>query len=158
MEQSDFKAYLAFLKELGATLDEITQVEQDKARFVRQDDLDGLNECMKREQALSMTMRACDQKRDAMLTQLGLQDVPLRKLMQYAPEELWEETRESVEQICRQYALFRGAFEVARDTLECNLHQIEKIIQAENPDAAAQPGYQEPPAQIPSPMRTDFRA
>lgn len=157
MNKSDFRDYLAFLRDLGDTLDEITKVEQEKTAFVRTDDLDGLNGCMKREQALSLAMRSHDQKRDAMLQSLGLQDVPLRNLMDRAPDELREETKRTVEQLCRQYALFRGAFEVARDTLECNLHQIEKLLQAEDPDAA-QAGYQETSPELPPRMRTDFRA
>ncbi|MEA4992739.1 MAG: flagellar export chaperone FlgN [Oscillibacter sp.] len=158
MDRNDFREYLGFLKALGDTLEEITRVEQEKTEFVRTDDLDGLNECMKREQALSLTMRAHDQKREAVLRTLGLEGVPLRSLMDYAPAQDYEETKRTVEQLCRQYALFRGAFEVARDTLECNLHQIEKMIQAEDPDAMASGGYQETSAELPPRMRTDFRA
>ena len=42
MNEMDFKEYLAFLRDLGVTLGEITTVEQEKAKFVRMDDLDGL--------------------------------------------------------------------------------------------------------------------
>jgi hypothetical protein len=158
MDKSNFQDYLVFLRDLGTTLDELTEVEQKKENFVRKDDLNGLNECMKREQVLSLTMRSYDKKRDAILEQLGLQGVPLRNLLNYAPAEFREETKKTVEQLCRQYALYRGAFEVARDTLECNLHQVEKILQVENPDAPVQTGYQEEPPQLPSQLRTDFRA
>lgn len=158
MNKNDFRDYLVFLRDLGAKLDELTKVEQEKENFVRTDDLDGLNECMKREQALTLTLRSYDKKRDALLLLLGLKDVPLRKLLDYAPAEYREETKKTVEQLCRRYALYRGAFEVARDTLECNLHQIEKILRAEDPDAAAQTDYQEAPAQLPTRLRTDFRA
>ncbi len=158
MDRNDFREYLGFLKTLGDTLEEITRVEQEKAEFVRTDDLNGLNECMKREQALSLTMRSHDQKRETVLRTLGLEGVPLRSLMDHAPAQDYEETKQTVEQLCRQYALFRGAYEVARDTLECNLHQIEKMIQAEDPDAVTSGGYQEAPAELPPRMRTDFRA
>lgn len=158
MNQSDFRDYLVFLGDLGATLDELTEVEQKKEDFVRADDLDGLNECMKREQALSLTLRSYDKKRETMLLQLGLEDVPLRKLSGYAPAEYREETKSTVEQLLRRYALYRGVFEVARDTLECNLHQVEKVLQAKDPDTAAQTGYQEAPPQLPTRLRTDFRA
>ena len=158
MDKNAFHEYLAFLSTLGGTLEEITKVEQEKTEFVRMDDLDGLNECMKREQALSLAMRSHDQKREAVLRALHLEDVPLRSLMDYAPAEAYEDAKRTVEQLCRQYALFRGAFEVARDTLECNLHQIEKFLQAEDPDAAARTGYQEASPEPPAGMRTDFRA
>ena len=48
--------------------------------------------------------------------------------------------------------------EVARDTLECNLHQIEKAIRAEDPERAAQTGYPGAPVDLPPQMKTDFRA
>lgn len=158
MQKTAFQEYLAFLRALGDTLKEITRVEQEKTEFVRMDDLDGLNECMKREQALSLAMRSHDQKREALLKALGLEDVPLRGLMDHAPAGDYEETKRTVEQLCRQYALFRGAFEVARDTLECNLHQIEQFLRSENPDAPASAGYQEASPEPPPHMRTDFRA
>lgn len=158
MNQSDFRDYLVFLRNLGATLDELTEVEKRKENFVRADDLDGLNECMKREQALSLTLRSYDKKREALLLLLGLEDVPLRRLLDYAPAEYWEETKSTVEQLFRRYAQYRGVFEVARDTLECNLHQVEKVLQAKDPDAAAQTGYQEAAPQLPTRLKTDFRA
>lgn len=158
MDKTGFAGYLAFLRDLSETLEKITKVEQEKTQFVRADDLDGLNVSMKQEQALSMTLRSYDQKRTVMLEKMGLQDVPLRNLLSYAPSELKEETRRTVEQVCRQYALFRGAFEVAQDTLECNLHQIDQILQAANSQGESDTGYQETVPQIPSHMRTDFRA
>lgn len=156
MNEMDFREYLAFLRDLSETLGEITKVEQEKAEFVRNDDLDGLNECMKQEQALSMTLRSYDQKRNALLTLLNLQDVPLRGLLAHAPDPYRLETKQTVEELCRQYALFRSAFEVAQDTLECNLHQVEKLLLKS--EAAADVGYQEVSPQLPAPMRTDFRA
>ena len=159
MNRESFAQYLAFLDDLGAALEELTGIEQEKTRFVREDDLDGLNECIKKEQALSMTLRSYDQKRTAMLAALGLEGVPLRKLAAHAPDEQSrEQAVKTVERLIRRYELFRGAMEVARDTLECNLHQIEKAIRAEDPERAAQTGYPGAPVDLPPQMKTDFRA
>ena len=54
MERTNFLSYLGVLQELAATLEELTSVQQEKTQVVRADDLAGLNECMKREQALSL--------------------------------------------------------------------------------------------------------
>lgn len=157
MNENRFREYLAFLRELGQTLDQITKVEQEKTQFVRSDDLEGLNACMKQEQALSMALRSYDQKRDTMLKEMNLEAVSLRGLVDHSPADCKEETKKTVEQLCRQYTLFQSAYEVAQDTLECNLHQINKILQTANPEGESG-NYEQPFPQMPAHLRTDFRA
>lgn len=158
MDETDFRGYLLLLQELCKTLETLTQVEQEKTRFVRGDDLAGLNESMKKEQALTLALRGYDQKRETALSALGLQGVALDDLASRAPESCRTETRKAAEALRHQYALFRGAAEVARDTLECNLHQIEKILAKMEPNEKIAPGYKEEDPHIPGPLRTDFRA
>lgn len=154
MERTNFLSYLGVLQELAATLEELTSVQQEKTQVVRADDLAGLNECMKREQALSLALRSLDQRRETALAAMGLREVPLSGLTAQAPEDCREETRRTVELLRDQYLQYHGAAEVARNTLECNLHQIEKVLAEMNPEG--QTGAVEP--QLPSQMRTDFRA
>ena len=154
MERTNFLSYLGVLQELAATLEELTSVQQEKTQVVRADDLAGLNECMKREQALSLALRSLDQRRETALAAMGLREVPLSGLTAQAPEDYREETRRTVELLRDQYLQYHGAAEVARNTLECNLHQIEKVLAEMNPEGQA--GAAEP--QLPSQMRTDFRA
>lgn len=158
MDQTKFRGYLALLRELSGALADLTEVEQEKTRAVRGDDLNGLNACMKREQVLTMTLRGYDQKREAFLSALDLTGVPLGGLPARAPEECRDETRRTVEELRREYALFHGAFEVARDTLECNLHQIEKILNQMDAGGEGGPGYGNGESQLPPSLRTDFRA
>ena len=54
----DFSEYLNFLEELEHTLQQLVDVEQKKSAAVSARDLDALNDCMKREQAFSMTLKA----------------------------------------------------------------------------------------------------
>ena len=109
---------------------------------------------MKREQALSLALRSLDQRRETALAAMGLREVPLSGLTAQAPEDCREETRRTVELLRDQYLQYHGAAEVARNTLECNLHQIEKVLAEMDPEGQA--GAAEP--QLPSQMRTDFRA
>ena len=60
MEYSD---YLALLSELCQLFDQISHVEQQKIDAVQGHALDELNEAMKREQALTLALRGCEQKR-----------------------------------------------------------------------------------------------
>lgn len=128
MEHKLFPAYLSLLRDLTNTLDSLTEVAHQKVQAVRNDDLAALDICMKEEQALSMTLRSYDQKRTVFLAQLGLSGLPLSSLPAHTPDEYYTEAKQVVEQLRRQYELFGGASEAARNTLECNLHQIEKFL------------------------------
>lgn len=119
--------YLKLLDGLGRTLEQLTQVERDKNAAASQGDLAEVEACMKREQVLSLSLRGCDQKRDKMLAELGLKGVTLGQLEDHSPPELQLETRQTVEELRRQYALFQAAEQVARNTLEVNLREIERF-------------------------------
>lgn len=156
MAPMDFCGYLSLLREVKETLTSLTEVEQEKIRAVQADDLDALNACMKQEQVLSLALRGYDQKRELAMTGLRLKGVPLSGLVDRAPEPLRLETKELVEEMQRQYQLFQGAAEVARNTLECNLHQIEKVLHQMG--AQESDGYGKPEPELPRSMRTDLRA
>ena len=83
----DFSEYLNFLEELEHTLQQLVDVEQKKSAAVSARDLDALNDCMKREQAFSMTLKGFEQKRARLLAALGLEDVSLRALPSRCPPE-----------------------------------------------------------------------
>lgn len=140
--------YLKLLGELGRTVGQLAVIEQEKTGAVSRGDVSGVDECMKREQALSMSLRGMDQRREKLLDQLGLKDVPLREVADYAPEELIMDVKTAAEAVRSQYALFQAASQVARDTLECHLRAIEKA-QA-GADGVAPPQEDHPP-------QADFR-
>ena len=54
-------------------LGELTAVQKDVAASVHEDDLIRLGECMKKEQALSLSLRNIDQKRLRLQQQMGLE-------------------------------------------------------------------------------------
>ncbi len=124
-----FREYFAFMEQLGQLLDRLTELEQEKTDAVRHDDLLGVDECMKQEQALSLSLRAMDRKRDTLLGGMGLRDVNLSGLVQHCPEEIRPEAKAAAEKLRDRYRLYRSAADVARTTLECNLHQIERLLE-----------------------------
>ena len=91
--------YLKLMEGLSRTLEQLTQVELDKNTAASRGDVLGVEECMKREQVLSLSLRGCDQKRDAMLAQLGLHGVSLSQLEDRSPPELQLETKRVVEEL-----------------------------------------------------------
>ena len=141
--------YLKLMRDLTKTLETLTQVERDKNDAASQGDLIGVEECMKREQVASLTLRGLDQKRDKLLAGMGLAGVPLRDMPERAPQDIRQEVKEAAERLRRKYELFQSASDVARNTLECNLHAIEKLQKAQD---APHPEEQEQLRQ------SDFRA
>ncbi len=124
---ASYDEYFRFLEELGRTLDQLTALAQKTAKAVVRDDLDTVNDCMKQEQALSLRLRGLDSKRDAILSRLGLSGVPLSGLCEHCPEEVRPQAKKAEERLRERYELFQVASQVSRNTLECNLHQIEKL-------------------------------
>ena len=131
-----WKDYLKLMTGLTHTLEELTQVEQDKNDAASQGNLIAVEECMKREQVLSLSLRGHDQKRDKILAELGLQGVALSQMEAHSPDEFQMETKRVIEKLRRQYELFQTASKVARHTLECNLRAIERVQAVQAGDSA----------------------
>lgn len=148
---TSWQDYLKLLDSLGHTLEQLTQVERDKNAAASQGDLLGVEECMKQEQVLSLSLRGYDQKRDKMLAELGLKGVTLNQLEDHSPAELQLETKRAVEKLRRQYTLFQAASQVVRNTLEVNLREIERL-------QAAQAGDKGVAEDQRNRHQTDFRA
>ncbi len=123
-----YREYFGFMEQLGQLLDRLTELEKEKTAAVRRDDLLGVDNCMKQEQALSLSLRAMDRKRDVLLGGMGLRNVTLANLPLHCPEGLRQEAKAAAEKLRSRYVLYRSAADVARTTLECNLHQIEKLL------------------------------
>lgn len=156
---SAFATYLSLLREISRTLVSLTETAQQKTAAVRQDNLAVLNECLKREQALSLSLRGFEQKRAAATKDLGFDEsIPLSGLAAHYPVELQPEAKAAAEELLQNYQLYRSASEVARSTLECNLHQIEKVLAASGEAEISGAGYDAAQPEPPAPMKTDFRA
>ena len=157
--ESQFRAYFGVLRELAGVLDRLTPLAQQKADAVRANDLLALDEVLKQEQALSLNLRGLELRRQKLASPLGLDGTPLSELPQRCPAELADEARKAAAALRMSYETYRGFSDVARNTLELNLHQIDKYLESAgvDPKLAAQ-GYEAPPTEPPQKMKTDFRA
>ncbi len=158
MTNTDVQDFLSLLGDLNDTLAALTEIEQKKTAAVLQDDLQTLNDCMKQEQVLSLTLRGFEQRRQTILSAWNIEHLPLRSMLSHLPVEAQLEAKAVEENLRRQYESFRGAFEVAQNTLECNLHQIEKYLAELGLDPQGGLGYVSNEPELPKNMRTDFRA
>lgn len=154
-----YESYLALLRELSGSLEQLAQLAQDKAAAVRRDDLIGLDQVLKQEQAMGLNLRGTEQRRQKLAAQLDLGSTPLNDLPRHFPPELEIQAGQTVEQLRQSYAIYRGCADMARNLLELNLHQIERTITAAGVDPAKPgAGYEPPGVEPPQNMKTDFRA
>ena len=159
MEQL-YSAYLDTLDGISQDLDKLAGLCRKQSDTVRHDDLIALNEVMKQEQVLGLSLRGREQKRQKQAIQLGLDGSRLSALPQLVPKSLLPKAQASVEHLRRSYDGYQNAAQVARHTLEINLHEIDKILIAQGVDPAqAAAGYApDVAAEPPTNMKTDFRA
>ncbi|MBQ2697722.1 MAG: flagellar export chaperone FlgN [Clostridia bacterium] len=149
---------LALLGEVGKTLDRLSDLAMVKVAAVRRDDLMALDEVLRQEQALALALRGLDQKRDKLLAALDLTGVPLSALADHCPKELQQQAREVAGRLRQQYELYQTRAEVARNTLEMNLHEIERVLDSMGVPRPESGGYQPADPEPPRRMKTDFRA
>lgn len=124
---ASYEEYLMLLSDLSRQFAQLSDLAQEKTKAVRKDDLLALDEVLKQEQALALSMRGQEQRRLAMIQALNLEGVPLAQLAQNYPPELQLQAKDAAEGLAREYRIYCSAAEVARNTLECNLHEIEKL-------------------------------
>ena len=153
-----YRSYLTLMGDIGSRLEQLSELARKKTDAVRKDDLMALNEIIKQEQAIALALRGLEQKRMKLSSELNLDGIRLSQLSEKFPTELQLEARTAADALHRQYKVYEASAHVARNTLECNLHEIEKIIEELGGDPNAEPGYQLSDVQPPQSMKTDFRA
>ena len=156
-KEVEYSDYLALLSELCQLFDQISHVEQQKIDAVQGHALDELNEAMKREQALTLALRGCEQKRETLLTGLGLTGISLRDVPSHCPPEYRAETSRMVEQVLKGYAVLQAAQGSARTLTELELRRVDGELARRGVEPDAESHYQASPAR-PTSMKTDFRA
>lgn len=119
---------LDLLDETGGELEQLTDLAHEKTAAVLHADLTALDSVMKREQAAAMRLRALDRRRGELLRELGAQDTPLSALPSRCPADLRQDARETAGRLRERADLYRAAADVARTTLEVDLHEIGKRI------------------------------
>ncbi len=140
--------YLELLRGLNGILGQLVDIAHEKIDSTRQGDLEALDRCMKQEQVFTLTLKTIEKKRIALLSQLGMGDVPLARLHEHYPQELRLQAKECAESLRDSYKTYESASGAARTVMERALRDIEKMF----------PEDQAPPPGSPSSMGTDIRA
>ena len=152
------EAIIELFDKLADTMKQLADLARDKTDAVRRDDLTALNEALRQEQALALAVRGFEQKRIELLSKHGLLDVRLSQLPAKFPAGLQLRVKNAIDRLQTEYQIYGSAAEVARDTLECNLHEIEKILSNAGVDPKTGPGYGSTDVDLPPSLKTDFHA
>ena len=155
---AEYREFLQLLSELQREIDRLCQVGKEKLAAARGHDLDKLNECMKQEQAASLSLRGMEQRRERLLGQLGLAGVPLQELPRRCPEEYRGQTGELAEALVRSYTVYQSVQKPDLTLLERDLRAIEKELESRGAVLETEENYRPASAQKPAELRTDFRA
>jgi len=141
-------------------LEQLTELAQCKIKAVESDDLLALDEVMNQEQAVVLTMRGLEQKREQALSGLGLSGVPLSQVAEHCPPDVQPKVRQTVEALKDQYQAYRRYADQARNMLEHGIREIERTLSGMGAEPAETgPGYgPRNGAAPPESMKTDFRA
>lgn len=141
--------YLKLLDEVAHVLDQLTGLARKKLDCTRMGDLEELDQCMKREQVFTLSLKGAEKKRAALLAQIGLGDVPLNHLYEHYPAELRMQAKDTVENLQTQFSRYQSAATAARTAMERALRDIEKMMPENQPPSSGE---------APPKMRTDIRA
>lgn len=137
---AEFEQYLQLLQEIKEVISQLIEVEQRKIDAVHKDDLLAVDECIRQEQAISLTMRSLESRRGQQLQQLGLAEVKLSGLAAAFPEELKAKAAEVAEQLQGRYQDYTSISTAARNALERGLREIERMMHPAPAQAAATGG------------------
>lgn len=147
MEKAEFQGYLKLLRELTKTLRQLTELERRKLAAVRANDVQAVDDCIRQEQVLSLSLRGAEQRRGKLLKELGLEQEPLSKLAGHAPEELRQETREAMKGLRDSYDEYKSSSDAARSALERVLHDVDRMLADAKREAPRQSGLRRSPRQ-----------
>ena len=109
---ASYQDLFEFLEKLGEKLEELTELQKEKTRAVRLDDLLAVNECMKKEQVLSLSLRGMEIQREKLLKELGLEAVPLSAMPEHCPPEKRAQARAVAERLRGRYLIYQRAAQV----------------------------------------------
>lgn len=154
----DTSNLLQFFSELQQELDRLMQLQPKKVEAVRAHDLEQLNDCMKQEQALSLSLRGLEQRRDKLLQGLGLSGFSLLEAAQRCPADQRRAAVDAAEELRRHYHALRSAQEAARTVIEKDLRAINKQLEQRGILSEMDDGYSPNTDSMSKSMRTDFRA
>ena len=134
-----YEAYFTLLGKLGEFLDRLSELAKTKNIAAQRGDVLTVNECLKEEQSIGLTMRQMDKRREQLCAALGLQGVTLSRMPELCPPQQRQDARAAADALLGKANVYRAAADAARSTIERSLHNVEKLIEANAPGGIVEP-------------------
>ncbi len=132
-----YEQLFSLLEKLSCEIDKLTEIAHEEHDAVLRSDIIGIQDCMKREQAVSLSLRSIDIKREKLLKELGLQGIPLSGLAEHCPDDKRTRARKVQKTLTDRYKLYKSASAVTVKSLELKLAAIDSSLkkagETENP-------------------------
>ncbi len=153
-----FRSYLTILESVSSDLEQLTDLARRKTELVKRDDLLALDDVLNQEQALALAFRGFEQKRETLLRELGLAEVPLSCMAGHFPGAMRAEAEQVITTLQQRYRTYQDCAGQARSLLEHSLREIEVTLARMGAEPMDGPGYTAREVSPPPSMKTDFHA
>lgn len=124
----DLSAFQELIEQFIALFDRMIPLEQSKLEVVSHNQVERLEEIIKKEQAEIMTLRGLDQKRERMQADLGWKDLTFQEILKQLPEEQRPKVKQLFDELASRVTAFRSVTESSKTMMEVNLHTINQIL------------------------------
>ncbi len=125
-----FNNYTAFLTNLCAELDNLTELQKKKIDAIDTHNLESIDECIKQEQAASLKMRGLEQQRIKVLNELGLVGVKMTDMAEKSPDEFKDEIKQLVELTVASHNNFLQHQSKVKQLIHRNLNIVETSLKS----------------------------
>ncbi len=116
------------LEELTAVFVELASIAQVKLESVTSGRVATLEECMSKEQAISMKLRGLDLRREATQQELGFQDMSFSKILEKLSEEERMDIVPIFDGLSRSIQLYREINEDVVELIKLKRRMIDKSL------------------------------
>lgn len=127
------------IRDLIVLFEEHLPLEQRKLEAIQQDDVSGVEECMKQEQALTLKLKGLDRKRESIQKELGWEGKPFREIVDAVPAENRQELRKLFDQLTNIVTIFSETNKEAMTAMEVHLRDMQKVMKIKSHEGAYDP-------------------
>lgn len=116
------------IRDMIELFEEHLPLEQKKLQALQCDDVAGVEDCMKQEQALTLKIRGLEQKREKLQKELGWEGKSFREIIETAPEEHKQSLQELFDRLTNTVTVFSETNQAAMTAMEVHLRDIQRVI------------------------------
>ncbi len=122
------KQLIQILNDTNSFLKDITALQNKKVDYVIKNNIAGVEECMKNEQAMILKLKGLDKKREQLQKSLGFENMSFREIIDKLPSEEKEEFKKLFDEMQNSLEVYRHTSKTAQNAIEINLHRLDSYL------------------------------